>query len=173
MKMYLKIEKLAPIVIILSVLLLTLESIFHSNKGLNHILFYIDLVILLFFVFEMWFRVKYFPFEARHIFESARNVFLKEKPENEKYYSEDIINRYRKFQLDFGVEEENELNLDFVSKVCLEQFFWLMFDLIITISSLAAIFFINLFFVRILVTKSSLNPVRRIKRKDFDSKRIL
>lgn len=145
MKMYLKIEKFAPIVIILSVILLTLESIFHANKDLNHVLFYIDLVILLFFVFEMWFRVKYFPFEARHIFASIRHVFLKEKPENEKYYSDDIINRYRKFQLDFGVEEEEELNLDFVSKVCLEQFFWLMFDLIITISSLAAIFFINLF----------------------------
>jgi hypothetical protein len=145
MKMYLKIEKLAPIVIILSVLLLTLESVFHANKDLNHILFYLDLVILLFFVFEMWFRVNYFPFNIKHIFGSLRHVFLKEKPDKEESYSQDIINRYRRFQMDFGVEDEYELDLDFVSKVCLEQFFWLMFDLIITISSLAAIFFINLF----------------------------
>lgn len=145
MKMYLKIEKSAPLVIILSVILLTLESIFHSNHGLNHILFYLDLAILLFFVAEMWFRVLYFPFNAKHIYASLRHVFLKEKPENEKDYSDDIVNRYRAFYLDFGFEVEDELNLDFVSKVCLEQFFWLMFDLIITISSLAAIFFINLF----------------------------
>lgn len=145
MKIYLKIEKSAPLVIILSVLLLTFESIFHSNQGLNHILFYVDLAILLFFVAEMWFRVHYFPFNAKHIFASLRHVFLKEKPENEKDYSDDIVNRYRAFHLDFGFEVEDELNLDFVSKVCLEQFFWLMFDLIITISSLAAIFFINLF----------------------------
>ncbi|MFM7668733.1 MAG: ion transporter [Bacteroidota bacterium] len=145
MRTYLKIEKLAPIVIILSVLLLTLESIFHSNQGLNQILFYADLVILLFFVIEMWLRVNYFPFDLKHIFGSIRHVFLKERPDNAKDYSHDIINRYRRFQLDFGVEDEYELDLDFVSKVCLEQFFWLMFDLIITISSLAAIFFINLF----------------------------
>ena len=127
MKMYLTIKHSVPIVLILSVLLLTLESIFHSNKVLNQFLFYIDLVILLFFVIEMWLRAKYFPFNAKHIIASLRHVFLKEKPENVKDYSDDLINRYRKFQIDFGIEEEVKLDLDFVSKVCLEQFFWLMY----------------------------------------------
>lgn len=136
---YLKIEKYSSVVILFSVALLTIESIYHDRGEFLHTLFYLDVFILLFFVIEMIYRMWFFPFKISDVISSIRYLFLKGE-----FSDEGILERYDAMPNVFK-NEEDERNIDSVSKVCLEQFFWLIFDLAITVSSVAAIFFINLF----------------------------
>jgi hypothetical protein len=136
---YLKIEKYSSVVILFSVLLLTIESIYHGRSELLHTLFYLDVFVLLFFVIEMIYRLWFFPFKISDVISSIRYLFLKGE-----FSDEGILERYDAMPNEFK-NEEDERTIDSVSKVCLEQFFWLIFDLAITVSSVAAIFFINLF----------------------------
>ena len=138
-KHFVLIEKYSSVLIILSVLLLTVESVYHNHTELLNVLFFADLFILFFFVVEMGYRIWFFPFKMKDVLTSLRYVFLKTEVTDLE-----ILKRYKAMPPEFKNEEDAD-TIDFVCKVCLEQFFWLLFDLAITISSVAAIFFIHLF----------------------------
>ena len=138
-KNYVRFERSSSFVIILSAVLLTIESIYHSNTNLTKLLSYFDLVILGFVVVEMIYRLRFFPFQFKDIISSFKRIFLKME-----IADDGIVCRYKEIPEELR-NPEDASDVDSVSKICLEQSIWLIFDLVITISSIAAIFFINLF----------------------------
>ena len=110
--------RLTSLVIILSTLLLTLETIYHDNGELLNVFKVIDYFILTFFTIEIVFR--FFKFE---------------------YSLKEIINALK--AISFSVYKGSSVPEK--SRDCLNDLFWFTFDLTILVLSIISLFFISIF----------------------------
>jgi voltage-gated sodium channel len=112
------VNRLTSFVIIISSLLLTLETIYHNSSQLLNVFKVIDYFILTFFTIEIIFRFIKFNFSLKEIILSFK-------------------------ALSFSIFKGK--NISEKRRECLNELFWFTFDLSILILSIISLFFISIF----------------------------
>jgi voltage-gated sodium channel len=106
-----KLNKLSAIVILFSALMIGIEATFHAKITLQNLFNFIDVIIVLFFSFEIVYRIK----KVEYSFKNFINVIL------------------AKFKLTKALEGEK-------SSEILEEWFWILFDLSLVLLSFISFF---------------------------------
>ena len=114
----LSLKRLTSLVIFLSTILLTLETIYHEQSQLLTIFRFVDYFILSFFSFEIIFRFVKFEFTIKEILNAFKDISFS------IFNGSTISERQRE---------------------CLNELFWFIFDLTILVLSIISLYFISIF----------------------------
>jgi hypothetical protein len=95
-------NKISALVILLSALLIGIETAFRENRQLEHILSYVDILIVLYFSFEIFYRIKTVE-NSFSIFVETLKSYLPLNKKKERNNSNEVLEEWFWISFDFGL----------------------------------------------------------------------